>query len=197
MAFETLPKGSVLYIQASDPLAMDPANNQFSYKGSIFTAPGQTYLNSVSARNFLNFNDKTNSDRYRRVSEHNRSEFNMGNVRIEQQARMSDGTLRKYFVADKKTFSCSWNMLPSFRNETVDGGWAAEDLKAFYESSKGQGAFNIKINPTPFNVSNLEQSDGVLSQYYTYSVMFSSCSFTVIKRGLQTYWNVDLSMEQV
>jgi hypothetical protein len=34
-------------------------------------------------------------------------------------------------------------MLPSFRNETVDGGWGAEDIKNFYESTAGRGAFRI------------------------------------------------------
>jgi hypothetical protein len=27
--------------------------------------------------------------------------------------------------------------------------------------------------------------------------MFTSCSFSVIKRGLQTFWSVDISLEQV
>lgn len=196
MSFENLPKGSVLYIEATDPLAMEVANNQFTYGGSTFTAPGQKYSAAAASRNFLTVGDKFNTI-FRRVSEHNRSEFNMGTIRIEQQQRMANGSLRKYFVADKKTFNVSWSMLPSFRNEAVDGAWAAEDIKAFYESSTGQGSFRIKINPTPFAVSNIEQSDGVLADDYTYTVVFTSCNFTVVKRGLQTYWNVDLSMEQV
>jgi len=196
MSFENLPKGSILLINAADPLAMDPANNQFSYGGATLTAPGQKYLSSVASRNFLTFSDKTNT-KFRRVSEHNRSEFNIGTIRIEQQQRMANGTLRKYHVADKKSFNVSWLMLPSFRNETADGGWAAEDLKAFYESSAGKGSFDIKINPGPFSTTLVEDSSGSLVDYYTYTVVFTSCDFVIVKRGLQTYWNVSISMEQV
>lgn len=195
MSFENLPKGSVLYIESIDPLAINPANNQFVYGGATFTAPGQKYTASVAATNILSFGDRLNT-RFRRVSEHNRSEFSISTNRIEKQERMANGFLRKYFVADKKQFNVSWEMLPSFRNESVDGGWAAEDLKAFYESSSGKSSFRIRINPTTFNpVSNIES--GPLQDDYTYTVIFTSCNFTVVKRGIQAYWNVSMSMEEV
>ena len=110
---------------------------------------------------------------------------------------MSNGTLRKYFVADKLNVNVSWEMIPSFRNETVDGGWGAEDLKNFYESAAGRGAFSIKLNPTVFSTDLVEQSDGALADDYTYTVMFGSCDFTVVKRGLQPFWSVNISLEQV
>lgn len=194
MSFVSMPKGSILSIEGKDPLAMNPATNQFTYGGSTFVAPGQKYSAAVATKNGLALADAA-TVKFRRVSEHNRSEFNMGTIRIEQQARMANGSLRKYHVADKKSFSLSWSMLPSFRNESVDGAWAAEDLKAFYESTEGKGAFRIKINPTSFDPSNIET--GSLSDDYTYTVMFTSCDFTVIKRGIQAYWNVNISMEQV
>jgi hypothetical protein len=62
----------------------------------------------------------------------------MGNNRIKQSNRMANGTLREYIIADKKIFSASWSMLPSYRNETVDGAWGAEDIKTFYESLAGR-----------------------------------------------------------
>lgn len=197
MSFQNLPKGSVLYIESTDPLAMDPANNQFVYGGATFTAPGQKYSTAVASRNILAFADKLNT-KFRRVSEHNRSEFSISTNRIEKQERMANGFLRKYFVADKKQFSLSWDMLPSFRNESVDGAWAAEDLKSFYESASGKTSFRIRINPGPFDqVLNLEQSGGVLQDDYTYTVIFTSCNFTVVKRGIQAYWNVSITMEEV
>jgi hypothetical protein len=61
--------------------------------------------------------------------------LSLNTERIESGQRMSNGTLRKYFVADKLNINVSWEMIPSFRNETVDGGWGAEDLKNFYESA--------------------------------------------------------------
>lgn len=182
MSFQNLSKGSILSIKAKDPLAITiGATNTCSYNGSTITVPGQLYTSSVATLNGL---DPATKDTvaWRRVSEHNRSEFNIGNNRIEQQQRMANGTMRKYFVADKKTFNLSWQMLPSFRNETVDGAWGAEDLKLFYESLAGQGSFEIKVK------TNTE---------LTYTVIFTSCDFSVAKRGIQPYWSVSLSMEQV
>jgi len=182
MSFVSLPKGSILSIKAKDPLAITiGATNTCSYNGSTITAPGQLYNTSTATLNGLSLSDKDNLV-WRRVSEHNRSEFNIGSNRIEQQQRMANGLMRKYFIADKKTFSLSWSMLPSFRNETVDGAWGAEDLKLFYESFAGQGAFEIKVKT---NVETI------------YTVVFTSCDFSVAKRGIQPYWNVNLSMEQV
>ena len=110
---------------------------------------------------------------------------------------MANGTLRKYFIADKLTLSVSWEMIPSFRNETVDGAWGAEDIKNFYESTAGRGTFRVKINPTVFSPSLVEESDGALADDYTYTMAFTSCDFTVLKRGLQTFWSVNISLEQV
>lgn len=197
MSFETMPKGSILYIESTDPLAINPSNNEFTYGGSTFIAPGQKYSASVATTNTLSLSDKTNT-KFRRVSEHNRSNFSISNNRIERQERMANGFLRKYFIADKKQFSLSWEMLPSFRNETVDGAWAAEDLKNFYESSKGRSSFKIRINPSTFNpIINIENLNAPLQDDYTYTVIFTSCNFAVIKRGIQAYWDVSITMEEV
>ena len=153
----TLPKGSILLIEAKDLLA---------------TPAGTTLI-------------------WNKVTEHNRSEFNLNNERIEKSQRMANGTLRKYFVADKKTFDLSWNLIPSYRTYTVDGAWGAEDLRSFYNSIEGRTSFKIRINFAK-NGSNQESSG-----YEEYTVMFNSCSFTVVKRGEQPHWNVSLTMVEV
>lgn len=196
MSFQNLAKGSILYIEALDPFAIDPANNSFEYKGATVVAPGNTYSSSVATTNGLSFSSK-NQLKFRRVTEHNRAPLSLNTQRIESGQRMSNGTLRKYFIADKLNLSVSWDMVPSFRNETVDGAWAAEDLKNFYQSTAGRGAFRIKLNPTVFSTDLVEQSDGALADDYTYTVMFTSCDFTVVKRGLQPFWSVNISLEQV
>jgi hypothetical protein len=196
MSFQNLAKGSILYIEALDPFAIDPATNSFDYKGATVVAPGNTYDSTTATRNNLSLSNKTNL-RFRRVTEQNRAPLSLNTQRIESGQRMSNGTLRKYFIADKLNLSVSWEMVPSFRNETVDGGWGAEDLKAFYESAAGRGAFRIKLNPTVFSTDLVEQSDGALADDYTYTVMFTSCDFTVVKRGLQPFWSVNISLEQV
>jgi hypothetical protein len=137
---------------------------------------------------------------WNKVTEHNRSEFTIGTQRIESKRRMSNGTLRKYYVADKKSFNLSWEMLPSYRNLTVDGAWGAEDLREFYEDG-GTGTFRIRVNmaKTGTNQENIvatginQQSSG----YEEYNVSCTEATFTIVKRGIQPHWNVSLSLEEV
>jgi hypothetical protein len=129
--------------------------------------------------------------KYNKISEHNRSQFDISNERIEKQQRMANGTLRKFFVADKKTFTLSWDMLPSYRTFTVDGAWGAEDLRSFYNSAEGQSAFNIRVNLAK-DGTNQESAN-----YESYTVVFANCNFTVLKRGAQPFWNVSITMVQV
>jgi len=153
----SLPRGSVLWIEAKDLLA---------------TTPGTT---------------KT----WNKVSEHNRSPLEINVERIEAITRTSNGSLRKNHIADKRSFSVSWEMLPSYRDLTVDGGWGAEDLRQFYLSDDGKKTFNIRINLAKTG------SDQSSSGYESYTVSFSNCSFSVLKRGLQPHWSVSLTMDEV
>jgi hypothetical protein len=153
----SLPRGSVLWIEAKDLLA---------------TTPGTT---------------KT----WNKVSEHNRSPLEINVERIEAITRTSNGSLRKNHIADKRSFSVSWEMLPSYRDLTVDGGWGAEDLRQFYLSDDGKKTFNIRINLAKTG------SDQSSSGYESYTVSFSNCSFSVLKRGIQPHWSVSLTMDEV
>jgi len=128
---------------------------------------------------------------WNKVTEHNRSEFNINVERIEKVVRTSSGTLRKNFVADKRKFSTSWSMLPSYRTLTVDGSWGAQDLRSFYLGEEGQGSFKIRINIAQNGVS--QESSG----YEEYNVVITDCSFAIAKRGLQPHWNVSLSMDEI
>ena len=153
----TMPRGSILLIQAKDLLA----------------TPAGTTLT------------------WNKVTEHNRSEFEISPERIQKTQRMSNGTLRKFFISDKQRMTLSWQMLPSYRTLTVDGAWGAEDLRAFYESSEGQGTFNIRVNMAK-NGSSQESSG-----YEEYTVNIVSASFSIVKRVLQPFWNVSLSLEEI
>lgn len=128
---------------------------------------------------------------YYKLSEHNRSEFTISPQRIEKTQRMANGTLRKFFIADKKTFSVAWDMLPSSSALTVDGAWGAEEMRTFYESSDGRGTFKIKVNLAK------NGTDQTSSGYEEYTVSFTSASFIVLKRGLQPHYSVSMSMEEV
>jgi hypothetical protein len=113
---------------------------------------------------------------------------------------MSNGTLRKFFIADKKNFSTSWEMLPSFSGLTVDGGLGAVDLQRFY-SGVGVNTFNIKI----FYGREKNTDGSTVDRIEYYKVNFTSCSFSVTKRNVkgktidpaQEFWSASISMEQV
>ena len=128
---------------------------------------------------------------WNKVTEHNRSEFTIATERIEKIQRMSNGTLRKNYITDKKKFSTSWSMLPTYRTLTVDGFWGAEDLRAFYVG-EGTGSFKIRINLAKNGTT--QESSG----YEEYTVVFAGPpNFTALKRGIQTFWNVSLDLDEV
>jgi hypothetical protein len=128
---------------------------------------------------------------WNKVTEHNRSALELGTERIEKIVRTSNGTLRKTHIADKRKFQLSWDMLPSYRTLTVDGGWGAEDLRSFYYGDEGKQSFNIRVNLAKTG------SDQSTAGFEAYTVVVSSCNFTVVKRGLQPHWNVSLSLDEV
>jgi len=123
-----------------------------------------------------------------KMSEHNRSAIDVTPIRIEKIERAANGTARKFFVAEKHKISCSWDMIPSTTAQTVDGGWGAVNLKSFYESSAGQGSFRIRLNYAENGVSNVQAP---------MTVMFTECSFVIVKRGVEAFWNVSMTLEEV
>lgn len=161
MAAIILPKGNLISIWAPDPL-MPESDPDYEMRDGY---------------------------EYRKLSDHNRSEVEVSSMRIEESQRMANGTLRKFWVADKKAFSVSWSMLPSYRTETVDGHWGAEDLREFYNSELGQDIFQIQLNFAKDGTEDFEKE--------LYFVSFTSCNFTLVKRGVNAFWNVSLSMEEV
>lgn len=136
-----------------------------------------------------------------KLSEHNRQPISITPNRIEKTTRMTNGTLRKFYVDDKMTINMSWSMLPSYSTFTIDGGYGALDLKSFYEgtATKASGALSGQ------NTFDVTVRYGSGSTTETYTMIFTSCSFEVIKRNAkiatsdtpQELWNVSLSMEEV
>jgi len=124
---------------------------------------------------------------WNKVTEHNRQPIDVSTNRIEQVVRTTNGTLRKFFVADKKTFSLSWTTLPGKRAYTADGYWGAEDIIKFYESEEGQSTFNIKLN---YAYSGTES-------FTTYNVNCTSFSASLKRRGVTPFWDISMTMEEV
>jgi hypothetical protein len=117
-----------------------------------------------------------------KITDHNRSELSVDVERIEEKARMANGTMRKYIVADKRTFSCSWDDLPHSKDFTVDGFWGKREIEKFYNDFAG--GFTLRI----YN------GDGKVD---TFTVMMSDFSAELSKRGAYDFWSVSVEMEEV
>ena len=116
-----------------------------------------------------------------KLSEHNRQPVSIQHNRIEKTQRMSNGTLRTFFVADKKSINVSWNILPSFSTFTADGGYGAMDIKSFYDgvAAKASGALSGRSNfdvtlrySGPSNITNVSGNGTTIT--YTAANNFST-----------------------
>lgn len=116
------------------------------------------------------------------ISEHNRAPLQVSTERIEKTHRTSTGLLRKWFVADKKTFNTSWEDLPHSATFTVDGKWGGSEIETFYSANYGD--FWIQIRQ-PSGTQNI------------YRVVFKDFGKSVKKRGRYEFWDIDVSLEEV
>jgi hypothetical protein len=117
-----------------------------------------------------------------KISDHNRSDLGVNVERIQTTKRMANGTLRKYVVADKRSFSVSWDNLPHSADFTVDGFWGGREIEAFYASNAG--AFKLKIT----------NGDGLIELV---DVVFKSFDKNINKRGAYDFWDVNIEMDEV
>ena len=144
----------------------------------------------------VDYNPADQTGTWVKVTDHNRAPVNVETERIETKQRMANGTLRKYVVAKKRTWSTSWDMLPS-RNDvvgfpgTVDGGLAGEDMEDFQDVNNG--AFYMRLR----NGSGDITAGPVL-------VMISDFGKSVVRRspsgdGVRSleFWDLDISLEEV
>lgn len=117
-------------------------------------------------------------------TDHARSELSVSAQPIDHSSRMIDGTMRKYHVADKRTFSCSWDMLPATGDEIVDGKAGGREIEEFFQTTKG-----------PFTL-HLTHADSNLN--YSVEVMFvGGLEKAHQKRGVADFWNISVTMEEV
>ena len=118
------------------------------------------------------------------LTDHNRQPLSVDVNRIESRQRMANGIMRKYFIADKKTFTTSWSDLPTLDTQTVDGFLGAAGIESFYLN-----------NPTSTITLGVINRDATETNY---TVMITSFNKTVVKRfGQWETWNVSLSLEEV
>lgn len=118
------------------------------------------------------------------VTEHNRSALEISYESFEGSNRMSDATLRKYVIGRKRSWSVSWENLPSIDAKTVDGKWGANSLINFWETTPG--AFTLKV----------KYGDG--KPDLTVTVVMSDFSASLVKRSVgYDMYSVSLKLEEV
>lgn len=116
-------------------------------------------------------------------SEHNRTAMGAGNERIKHSNRMKNGRLRQYYVADKRTWTISWDMLPAPDSETVDGKAGAASIEKFHNETAGEFTMTI------------QHADSSLDE--TVLVVFSDFDKTHVRRGKYDFWDISVGIEEV
>lgn len=117
------------------------------------------------------------------LTDHNRSSLSISNERLVNDFRTQFGAMRRYFRADKKTFSVSWTMLPHTFEQTVDRNLGAEDMIELFETKRG--AVNLVIS-NDFGEEN------------EYTVLITNFSSTLVKRWDDyRFYEVSLEMSEV
>lgn len=117
-----------------------------------------------------------------KISDHNRDPLAIDVNRIEESTRMANGTMRKYIIADKRTFSTGWTNLPQTASLTVDGFWGKNEIETWWNTKPG--SFQLKVF----------YGDGTNE---TYNVMMTKYSAEISKRGNFDFWRVTVEMEEV
>lgn len=142
----------------------------------------------------------------KKVTDHNRSSLSEDIERFENKKRMADSTLRRYSVAKKRTWTCSWENLPSTNNstnglKTADGGMAGEEMEDIANQFNGvfrlilrRGSAKGMATPNPADSALPFENDN----FYIANVMITEFSKTVLKRGPKTdLWSLSITLEEV
>ena len=119
------------------------------------------------------------------LSEHNRSALSISETEIRQDVRAADGTLRRYWIASKRTYSLAWDMLPALDGQTVDLVGGRNTLYTMYTNNKGLVTFSWK----EVNASNVQISKSA-------NVMIDTYTESLQKRFQKFYYNVQITFTE-
>lgn len=150
------------------------------------------------------------------LSDHNRNALDFGIQRIENRQRTVNGRMRSYWVADKRTLSVSWTLLPSrsYGTEpnfdpstgqptgigteyTVDGGAGGAELLDWYQNH--YGTFYVFLAYDKLNVNAGDTEYAKLGQYAEVLEMYiTDFKWSVQKRGGKNFdmWDISISLEE-
>ena len=138
------------------------------------------------------------------VTDHGRGPLSETTTRIGFDKRMANGTMRRHNVALKRTWSCSWENVPSKASatgmKTADGNMYGEDMENFHHSTPGKfrmvlrkGTAIDKAVPTVSELQLPYEDDN----FYIANVMFTSFSKETLKRGTADLLNISITLEEV
>lgn len=117
------------------------------------------------------------------ITDHNRGPVSTSFEKIMTEKRMVDGTLRRFVVAEKRTFKVDWKELYTNSDYVIDGFWSFDEMKSFYEKTPGD--FVLKLT------SGNGDTTSVI-------VVFRDFSYSISKRGSRTdLCDVSITLEEV
>jgi hypothetical protein len=131
------------------------------------------------------------------LTDDNRSPLQVSVERLESKRRMVDGTMRSVHVADKRSFSTSWENIPSRKlngseSITSDGFGAGIDIKDWYEANYDDFWILLVYD------NNDDVAVGSGANVEKYNVFFDSFDFTITKRGqYNDLWDLSIDLVEV
>lgn len=126
-----------------------------------------------------------------RISDHGRSPLSVDVDRIETKQRMADGTLRRYVVSKKRSFSCSWENLPDKAVSFLANGQSGSWMENFHNTV--DGSFMMRLRAGSDMDVNITGTNGIIA-----TVMISDFSKEVLKRGKSfDLWSLSITLEEV
>jgi hypothetical protein len=128
---------------------------------------------------------------WNQISDHGRDPLQITVERIENVTRMADGTMRRFVVAKKRTFECSWNGLPSLSGSHLANGKEATWLENFHDTVNG--AFLVRLRAGSDRDTTFTGTQGTI-----YNMMITDFSKTIGKRSFAyDFWDVDITLVEV
>lgn len=139
------------------------------------------------------------------ITDHGRQTLTEKIERFGTDKRMANGTLRRFYVGIKRSWDVNWQNIPSTNTvstgyKTADGGYAGEDIEAFYRAN--QGKFRLVLRRgSALGVTTPTVADSACpyqdQNFYITNVMFTDFSKDVIKRGKVDFWNITCTLEEI
>lgn len=125
------------------------------------------------------------------ITDHGRSPLQVSVERIETTHRTVTGTMRRYVIAKKRTFTCSWENLPDTDNAFLTNGQNGQWMEDFH--NEVDGSFKVRFRKgrdRALLTEDLENTE--------VTVMITDFSKEVTKRGSQfDFLSMDINLEEV